>query len=129
MGLQPFNFHYKGHRLYFYLVSRHPYDTKNPINSFTDPFDTFSWIGLGIIISIIIIGLLIILLFYKKYSPQNLQPNLEPYFIALKLIFGFTEPDEVDFFSQRTIYSSGKNIFKKVRYVLITNYNNMKVEF
>ena len=107
LGLQPFNFHYKGHRLYFHIISRHPIDTKDPFNSIMDPFDGMTWLAHGIVLAILSVCLLIIYKLYQKFCPQNLKMKADGYFLALRLFFGLTEPDEVDFFSQQAFYSSG----------------------
>ena len=106
-GMLPFEVFYTGIRSSYYLVSRHPIDLKDPINSIFDPFDFLSWMSVVSILILLTIGLLLSAKFFQKHNPNKVTPNLSYGLYFLRIIFGLTEPEDINVFKPLAAFSSG----------------------
>ena len=101
MGLSPFKVNFQGPRNHYYLISRHPIDTKNPINFISDPFDGYSWLMQGIILILSTFGMLFCLGLYNKYCPQKIFTGIDFSYYVMRYLFGWTEPEQINVFQSQ----------------------------
>ena len=107
-GMSPFEFYFTGDRASFHIVSRHPVDLKDPINSIFDPFDITAWLTILVTLLVLTLGFLLTASIYNKYIPVKVAPNLNYGWYFMKSIFAFTEPEDISEFRPKASFSSGK---------------------
>ena len=89
-------------------MTRHAIDTTDFTKNVIEPFDTPSWIGVGISLIALTITSLIIMTVYKSVCPENTIPNLKKFDITLKIFCGLTEPEKLNITHRRS-FTVGKN--------------------
>ena len=71
-----------------------------------DPYDSVSWLAYGLAIVSMTVTIIIILKVYGYICPSRLSPYCDKTYLTIRLLFGFTEPDKIEFVSQSR-YSTG----------------------
>ena len=75
------------------------------MNSIIDPFDSWSWLALGLSLVLLTIGFILVIRIHRKIWPSNVNPEAEYTFILMRSLFGFTEPEEIQIVASDYIYS------------------------
>ena len=84
-------------------------DTRRIYTNLIDPFDKTLWYFYGFTtLGLAITTYLIVIAYKRKICPAKLNPNCDPNYLLLRMIFGITEPEELIIVSKST-YSTGKN--------------------
>ena len=81
-------------------------DTLRIYTNLVDPLDNASWMAYGLSVFTMTVTIMIIIKAYGHFCPSKLGPYCDKTYLTIRLLFGFTEPDRLDFVANSR-YSTG----------------------
>ena len=74
-----------------------------------DPFDKWSWLSYGIsILAISFLTLFIVWSYKTQLSPSKINPYTDEVFLMIRMMFGFTEPERLEFVDRARNFAGGE---------------------